>query len=166
MVLLFIAVLHSDNQHRFRSSTSNANLLTFIAGRVCLYIDENGDGRDIDLGVSKAFDKFYYLGLLHQLKRYGVAEKISLIWFSLSNQIANWKLSWTATLLDHFTLIHVSLWFYLLNIHWRHHRCHTYSVYMPMPSIPVKTLTGRLDKIKFTVDHKNYLKCVAEWGQE
>lgn len=48
MVLLVTADFHSDYQHGFRSSRSNANLLTFIARRFYLSIDKNVEGHYID----------------------------------------------------------------------------------------------------------------------
>lgn len=40
--------------------------------RVCQDLDANGEAQDVVLDISKAFDKVWYAGFLHELKGYNV----------------------------------------------------------------------------------------------
>ena len=67
--------LFSDFQYVFRSSQSNADLLTIVSHRIARAFNRSGATRAVALDISKAFDRVWH-GLLHKLKSYGISGQI------------------------------------------------------------------------------------------
>ena len=65
---LEICELFSDLQYGFRSSRSTADLLTVASDRIARAFNRSGATRAVALDISKAFDKVWHAGLLHNLK--------------------------------------------------------------------------------------------------
>ena len=61
-------VLFSDFQYGFKSSRSTADLLTVVSDRIDRAFNGSGATRAVALDMSKAFDRVWYVGLLHKLK--------------------------------------------------------------------------------------------------
>ena len=59
--------LFSDLQYGFRSSRSTADLLTVPPDRISRAFNRSGANRAAALDVSKAFDRVWHAGLLHNL---------------------------------------------------------------------------------------------------
>ena len=59
--------LFSNFQYGFRSSRSTADLLTVVSDRIARAFNRSGATRAVALDTSKAFDKVWYVGLLHNL---------------------------------------------------------------------------------------------------
>ena len=79
--------LFSDFQHGFRSSQSNADLLTVVSDRIARAFNRSGATRAVALDMSKAFDRVWHAGLLHKLKSYRISGQIfGLISSFLSNR--------------------------------------------------------------------------------
>ena len=79
--------LFSDFQYGFRSSQSNADLLTVVSDRIARAFNRSGATRAVALDISKAFDRVWHAGLLHKLKSYGISGQIfGLISSFLSNR--------------------------------------------------------------------------------
>ena len=79
--------LLSDFQYGFRSSRSTADLLTVVSDRIARAFNRSGATRAVALGISKAFYRVWYAGLLHKLKSYGISCQIfGLISSFLSNR--------------------------------------------------------------------------------
>ena len=75
--------LFSDFQYGFRSSRSTADLLTVVSDRIA----RSGAIQAVALDISKAFDRVWHAGLLHELKSYGISDQIfSLISSFVSNR--------------------------------------------------------------------------------
>ena len=67
--------LFSDFQYGFRSSRLTANLLT-VSDRIARAFNRSGATRPVTLDICKAFDRVWHVGLLHQLKSYGISGQI------------------------------------------------------------------------------------------
>ena len=79
--------LFSDFQYGFRSSRSNADLLTVVSDRTARAFNRSGATRAVVLDISKAFDRVGHAGLLHKVKFYGISGQIfGLISSFLSNR--------------------------------------------------------------------------------
>ena len=79
--------LFSDFQYGFRSSVSTVDLLAVVSGRIAWAFNRSGATRAVALDISKAFDKVWHAGLLHELKSYGISGQIfGLISSFLSNR--------------------------------------------------------------------------------
>ena len=79
--------LFSDFQYGFRSSRSSADLLTVVSDRIARAFNRSGATRAVALDISKAFDRVWYAGLLHELMSYEISGQIfSLISSFLSNR--------------------------------------------------------------------------------
>ena len=65
--------LFSDSQYGFRSGRSTADVLTVISERVYRALGIGGEARAITIDISKAFDKVWRAGLIHNLTAYGVS---------------------------------------------------------------------------------------------
>ena len=79
--------LFSDFQYGFRSSRSTTDLLTVVSGRIARAFNRSGATRAVALDISKAFDRVWHAGLLHELKSYGISGRIfGLISSFLSNR--------------------------------------------------------------------------------
>ena len=78
--------LFSDFQYGFRSSWSNAVLLTVVSDRTAWAFNRSGATRAVALDISNAFDKVWHAGLLHKHKSYGISGRIfgliSFLFFS------------------------------------------------------------------------------------
>ena len=68
--------LLSDVQYGFRSSRSTADVLTVITHRISRALDSNLDARVVTLDISKAFDKVWHKGLLHNITSYGIKGRV------------------------------------------------------------------------------------------
>ena len=55
----------SDFQYGFRSSQSTADLLTVVSDRIARVFNRFGATRAVALDISKAFDRMWHAGLLH-----------------------------------------------------------------------------------------------------
>ena len=64
--------LFSDFQYGFRSSRSTADLLTVVSDRIAMAFNRSGASRAVALNISKAFDRVWHAGLLHELKEFQV----------------------------------------------------------------------------------------------
>ena len=64
--------LFSDFQYGFRSSRSTADLLTVVSDRIARAFNRYGATQAVALDISKAFDRVWHAGLLHNLKSYQV----------------------------------------------------------------------------------------------
>ena len=83
--------LFSGFQYGFRSSRSTADLQTVVSYRVALTFNRFGTTRAVAVATSKAFDRIWHAGLLHNRKCYGVSGQIfGLICFFLSNRCFEW----------------------------------------------------------------------------
>ena len=60
--------LSSNSQYRFRSSLSTADLITVVSDRIARAFNRCGATRAVALDISKAFDRVWHVGLLHELK--------------------------------------------------------------------------------------------------
>ena len=79
--------LFSDFQYGFRSSRSSADLLTVVSDRIARAFNRSGATRAVALDISKAFDRVWYAGLLHELMSYEISGQIfGLISSFLSNR--------------------------------------------------------------------------------
>ena len=79
--------LFSDFQYGFRSSVSTVDLLAVVSGRIARAFNRSVATRAVALDISKAFDKVWHAGLLHELKSYGISGQIfGLICSFLSNR--------------------------------------------------------------------------------
>ena len=67
------SALYSDFQYGFRSSRSNADLLTVVSDRIVRAFNRSGATRAVALDIFKAFDQVSHAGLLHKLSSYGVS---------------------------------------------------------------------------------------------
>ena len=68
--------LFSDFQYGFRSSVSTVDLLAVVSGRIARAFNRSVATRAVALDISKAFDKVWHAGLLHELKSYGISGQI------------------------------------------------------------------------------------------
>ena len=59
--------LFCDIQYGFRSSQSTADLLTVTFDRIARAFNRSGATRTLALHISKAFDRVWHAGLLHNL---------------------------------------------------------------------------------------------------
>ena len=79
--------LFSDFQYGFRSCQLTADLLTVVSDRIAGAFNRSGATRAVALDISKAFDRVWHAGLLHELKSYGISGQIfGLISSFLSNR--------------------------------------------------------------------------------
>ena len=65
-----------DFQYGFRSSRSTADLLTVLSDRIARAFNRSRATRAVALDISKAFDRVWHAGLLHELKSYGISGQI------------------------------------------------------------------------------------------
>ena len=69
------------------SSRSAADLLTVLSDRITRAFNRSVTNRAVALDISKASDRVWYAGLLHELKSYGISGEIyGLISSFLSNR--------------------------------------------------------------------------------
>ena len=68
--------LFSNFQYEFRSSQSTADLLTIVSDKIVRVFSRSGATRVVALDMSKAFDRVWHPGLLHNLKSYGISGQI------------------------------------------------------------------------------------------
>ena len=61
--------IFSDFQYDFRSSRSTVDLLTVDSHRIAMEFNRSGATRAVALGISKAFNRIWYAGLLHKPKK-------------------------------------------------------------------------------------------------
>ena len=66
----------SDFQYGFRSSRLTADILTVPSDRIAKAFNRSGATRAIAPDISKAFDRVWHAGLLHELKSYGISGQI------------------------------------------------------------------------------------------
>ena len=79
--------LFSDFQYGFRSSQSNAELLTVICDRISRAFNRSGTTRTAALDISKGFNRIWHAGIFHKLKYYGISGQIYILISSfLSNR--------------------------------------------------------------------------------
>ena len=79
--------LFSDFQYGFRSSQSNAELLTVICDRTSRAFNRSGTTRTAALDISKGFNRIWHAGIFHKLKYYGISGQIYILISSfLSNR--------------------------------------------------------------------------------
>ena len=64
--------LFSNFQYGFRSSRSNADLLTVVSDRTARVFNRSGATQAVALDIFKAFNRVWHAGLLHKLKYYGI----------------------------------------------------------------------------------------------
>ena len=81
--------LFPDFQYGFRSSRSNADLLTVVSDRIARAFNKSGATRAVALDISKAFDRTLHAGLLHKLTSYGIS---GLIFGLISSFLSNRRL--------------------------------------------------------------------------
>ena len=60
--------IFSDFQYGFRSSRSTADLLTVVSNRIARAFNRSGAARAVARDISKAFDRVWHAGLLHELQ--------------------------------------------------------------------------------------------------
>ena len=63
----------SDFQNGFRSSRSTADLLTVVSDRIARAFNRSVATRAVVLDISKAFDKVWHAGLLHNPRSEGIS---------------------------------------------------------------------------------------------
>ena len=68
--------LFSDFQYGFRSCWSTADLLTVVSDRIARTFNRSGATWAVALDISKAFDRVWHAGLLHNLKSYVISGQI------------------------------------------------------------------------------------------
>ena len=68
--------LFSDFQNGFRSSRSNADLLTVVSDRIARAFNRSGATRAMALDISKAFGRVWHGDLLHKLRSWGISGQI------------------------------------------------------------------------------------------
>ena len=74
-------------QYDFRSSRSNADLLTVVNDRIARTFNRYGATRSVALDISKAFERVWHAGLLLKFKSYGISgQMFGLISSFLSNR--------------------------------------------------------------------------------
>ena len=79
--------LFSDFQYGFRSSRSNADLLTVVSDKIARAFNRSRATRAVALDISKAFGRVWHAGQLHKLKSYEISGQIfGLISSFLSNR--------------------------------------------------------------------------------
>ena len=76
--------LFSDFQYGFKSSRSTADLLTVVSDRIARAFDRSGTTRAVALDISKAFNRFWHVGLLHKRKSCGKFHKVRDLAFLVS----------------------------------------------------------------------------------
>ena len=79
--------LFSNFQYGFRSSRSNADLLTVATDTIARAFNKSGATRSVSLDISKAFDRVWHVGLLHKFKSYGISGQIFGFISSLQLQV-------------------------------------------------------------------------------
>ena len=62
----------SDFQYGFRSSRSNADLLTVLSDRSARAFNRSGPTRAVAHDIPKVFDRVWHAGLLHKPTAYGI----------------------------------------------------------------------------------------------
>ena len=65
--LLFVGRKEKSFQYGFRSSRSNADLLTAVSDRIARAFNRSGATRAVALDISKVFDRVWHAGVLHKL---------------------------------------------------------------------------------------------------
>ena len=76
-----------DFQYGFRSFQSTPDLLKVVSDRIAGGFKRYGATRAVALDISKAFDRVWHAGLLHERSSYGISVQIfGLISFFLSNK--------------------------------------------------------------------------------
>ena len=84
--------IHSPKKLRFPRlrlihSRSTADLLTVLSDRITMAFNRSWTTRAVAVDISKTFDRFWYTGLLHKLKSYGISGQVfGFISFFLSNR--------------------------------------------------------------------------------
>ena len=68
--------LFSDFQYGFRSSRSTADFPTIVSDRIARVFNRSGATRAVALDISKAFDRVWHAGFLHELKSYKISGQI------------------------------------------------------------------------------------------
>ena len=68
--------LFSGSEYCFRPSRSNADLLTVVSERTATDFNKFGATRAVTLDISKAFDRVWHSGLLHELMSPGISGQI------------------------------------------------------------------------------------------
>ena len=68
--------LFFDFQYGFRSSRSTADLLTVVSDRIVRAFNKSGATGAVALDMSKAFDRVWHAGLLHNGKSYRISGQI------------------------------------------------------------------------------------------
>ena len=63
-------------EYAFRSSRSTADILKVVSDRIARAFNRSGAPRAVALDISKAFDRVWHAGLLHELKSYGILGQI------------------------------------------------------------------------------------------
>ena len=58
------------------SSSSTADILTVVSGRIARAFNRSGATRAVPLDISKTFDRVWHAALLHKLKFYGISGQI------------------------------------------------------------------------------------------
>ena len=73
--------LFSDFQDGFRSSRSTADLLTVLSDRIARVFNRSGATGAVAFDISKAFNRVWHAGLLHNHKSYGISGHIRPYFF-------------------------------------------------------------------------------------
>ena len=68
--------LFSDFQYGFSSSRSTVDLLTVGSDRIATAFNRSVATRAVAVNISKAFDRFWCAGLLHELESYGISGQL------------------------------------------------------------------------------------------
>ena len=77
----------SNFSYGFRSSQSTADILTVASDRNARDFDRSGATQALVLDISKAFNRIWHVGLLHQLRSYKISgQMFGLISSFLSNR--------------------------------------------------------------------------------
>ena len=69
----------SDKQYGFRQSRSTTDLLTYVANKWNLALEQHGEAFAIALDISKAFDKVWHENLICKLVAYGL-DSMTIKW--------------------------------------------------------------------------------------
>ena len=68
--------LISENQSGLKPGDSCINQLLAITHEICSSFDDNYEVRGVFLDISKASDKLWHEGIIHELKRNGISENL------------------------------------------------------------------------------------------
>ena len=145
--------LFSDFQYGFRS-WSTADLLTVVSDRIARAFNRSGATWAVALDISKAFDRVWHAGLLHNLKSYGISGQIfGLILFSV---IDGFKWFWMGSLHKNIQLMQEFLKNPFLVLHFFYYALMTFLTMLSviLPSV-LMTILSTLNAIRHLICGNN-----------